>query len=85
MGDSAAPAITEVIGETTVSRAVLERILGVIQSAFERPAIITNPDDRKPTATLALLRQLEQDPSWDTPALLEIASTRQYVIAAVSK
>jgi hypothetical protein len=85
MGDSVAPAIAEVIGKTTVSPAILERVLGVMRGAFERPSIITNPADRKPTATLALLGQLEKDRSWDAPALLEIASARQYVIAAVSK
>lgn len=85
MRDSVAPAIIEAIGKATVSRPVLERILGLLKDAFERPAIITHPADRKPAATLALLRQLEQDPSWDAQALLEIASTRQYVIAAVSK
>jgi hypothetical protein len=83
MGDSAASAVIEVIGKPAVDKSKLERILGILRAAFERPAIITNAADRNPVATFALLDQLKQDPSRDASALAEIDSARQYVIGAL--
>ncbi len=36
----------------------IERVLGTLHMAFERPAIVTHPADGKPTVTLALLQKL---------------------------
>ena len=83
MGDSAASAVIEVIGKPAVDKSKLERILGILRAAFERPAVITNAVDRNPVATFTLLDQLKQDPSRDASALAEIDSARQYVIGAL--
>jgi hypothetical protein len=83
MGDSAASAIMQVIGKQPVDKPKLERILGILHAAFERPGIIRNSADRSPTATLTLLNQLQRDPAWDASALAEIDSTRQFVIGVL--
>jgi hypothetical protein len=82
-GDSIASVISQAIGKQSIDRSKLEKILGLLREAFERPAIIRNAGDRNPAATLSLLDQLQQDPSRDASALAEIDSTRQYVIGAL--
>jgi hypothetical protein len=82
-GDSIASVISQVIGKQSIDRSKLEKILGLLREAFQRPAIIRNAGDRNPFATLSLLDQLQQDPSRDASALAEIDSTRQYVIGAL--
>lgn len=83
MGDAAAKAIIQVIGVRNIDGNELDRILGVLQSAFERPSIIKHSADRSPVATRALLSQISAQP-WDAGSLAKIKSAEQYILSAVT-
>jgi hypothetical protein len=82
MGDSSAVAIVQVLDEEGAKpdRAKSERILDVLHMAFERPSVVTNPADRKPTMALPLLDRLKQA-STDSTLNQEIESVRSEIIA----
>lgn len=61
MGDAAAVIITKLLGQQSLTNEKIEKILGILYMAFERPSIVQNVADQKPTATLILLQKAEYD------------------------
>jgi hypothetical protein len=82
MGDASAVAIVQVLDEEGAKpdKAKSERILDVLHMAFERPSVVPNPADRKPTAAFQLLDRLKQA-STNSDLNQEIESVRSDIIA----
>lgn len=59
MGDAAAVVTIKLLGESKLGPNNVENILAVIHLSFSAPVLVETPVDRKPRATLFLLRSLD--------------------------
>jgi hypothetical protein len=77
-GDSAAVAITKIIGGRDLTANEIDRTLLVLNRSFAAPRIIENESDRQPRTALFVLKYLSSLPV--TPELKQrIAETRTFV------
>jgi len=84
MGDEAGTAMTKILGRGTEISAVQEnRIVSILEIAFEKPVAILADSNRTPTTTLLLLERME---SWvsDPERRDRIATARERIIQSAN-
>ncbi|MBN9663531.1 MAG: hypothetical protein J0H49_35360 [Acidobacteria bacterium] len=81
LGDQAAADIIKVIGGGRLADAQMPTVIDMLHKAYERPAAILNPSDRKPTASLFLLNVLESTTQSDS-IKARIGDLRQFLQTA---
>jgi hypothetical protein len=79
LGDGVSVALLKIYGKKKISKSEnIHNFLPAIRRAFQFPDLITYPNNRVPTVTFALLKELESNIS-DPSLKAEIAETRVYV------
>ena len=82
MGDAAARQITELLrGRAPLSATEQRNVVDMVHMAFEAPAAIMRPADRKPPSSLALLQRIGADLR-DPGLQSRLIQTQQFVAAA---
>ena len=84
MGDAAAIAVTKLLGDKFLDQKSLtpfdvSNVLVVFHMAFAAPALVANPPDRQPRATVFVLQCLTQLTN-DSAVRNSIAETRKFVL-----